>query len=153
MELPQVSISASFLVKQGSWPSLKRTASLHLFKHWGVGSDELPFWVSALCEKFLVSVNAYHFGGIETICNSMVIFRRFSHVKQLPRSLFGLVVVFHEPCEASRISGSIQDDNPKTWQPSKPYSSWWFQIFFIFTPTWGRFPIWLIFFNWVETTN
>ena len=23
---------------------------------------------------------------------------------------------------------------------------WWFQIFFIFTPTWGRFPFWLIFF-------
>ena len=22
------------------------------------------------------------------------------------------------------------------------YSSWWFQIFFIFTPTWGWFPIW-----------
>ena len=30
---------------------------------------------------------------------------------------------------------------------------WWFQIFFIFTPIWGRFPIWLIFFKWVETTN
>ena len=30
---------------------------------------------------------------------------------------------------------------------------WWFQIFFIFTPTWGRFPIWLIFFKGVETTN
>ena len=22
-------------------------------------------------------------------------------------------------------------------------SRWWFQRFFIFTPTWGRFPIWL----------
>ena len=32
-------------------------------------------------------------------------------------------------------------------------SGWWFQIFFIFTPTWGRFPFWLIFFRWVETTN
>ena len=30
---------------------------------------------------------------------------------------------------------------------------WWFQIFFIFTPIWGRFPFWLIFFRWVETTN
>ena len=30
---------------------------------------------------------------------------------------------------------------------------WWFQIFFIFTPSWGRSPFWLIFFNWVETTN
>ena len=30
---------------------------------------------------------------------------------------------------------------------------WWFQIFFIFTPTWGNDPIWLLFFKWVETTN
>ena len=30
---------------------------------------------------------------------------------------------------------------------------WWFQIIFIFIPVWGRFPIWLIFFNRVETTN
>ena len=29
---------------------------------------------------------------------------------------------------------------------------WWFQIFFIFTPM-VRFPIWLICFRWVETTN
>ena len=28
-----------------------------------------------------------------------------------------------------------------------------FQIFFIFTPSWGNDPIWLIFFNWVEPTN
>ena len=33
------------------------------------------------------------------------------------------------------------------------FSRWWFQIFFISTPTWGRFPFWVIFFNWVETTN
>ena len=32
-------------------------------------------------------------------------------------------------------------------------SRWWFGIFFIFTPTWGRFQFWLIFFRWVETTN
>ncbi len=30
---------------------------------------------------------------------------------------------------------------------------WWFQRFSIFTPIWGRFPIWPIFFRWVETTN
>ena len=33
------------------------------------------------------------------------------------------------------------------------FPRWWFQTFFIFTPTWGRFPFWLIFFKWVETTN
>jgi len=32
-------------------------------------------------------------------------------------------------------------------------SRWWFQICSIFTPIWGRFPFWLIFFRWVETTN
>ena len=32
-------------------------------------------------------------------------------------------------------------------------SRWWFQIFFISTPTWGNDPIWLIFFRWVEITN
>ena len=32
-------------------------------------------------------------------------------------------------------------------------TGWWFQIFFIFTPIWGRFPFWLIFVKWVETTN
>ena len=32
-------------------------------------------------------------------------------------------------------------------------TTWWFQTLFIFTPTWGNDPIWLIFFKWVETTN
>ena len=30
---------------------------------------------------------------------------------------------------------------------------WWCHICFIFTPIRGRFPFWLIFFRWVETTN
>ena len=32
-------------------------------------------------------------------------------------------------------------------------SRWWFQIFVVFTPIWGRFPFWLIFFKGIETTN
>ena len=40
------------------------------------------------------------------------------------------------------------------WRQQKTmFSRWWFQIFVIFTPTWGRFRYWLIFFKWVETTN
>ena len=39
------------------------------------------------------------------------------------------------------------------WKWCKSLSRWWFQIFFMFTPTWGRFPIWLIFFKGVKTTN
>ena len=33
------------------------------------------------------------------------------------------------------------------------FTRWWFQTFLIYTPTWGDDPFWLIFFNWVETTN
>ena len=30
---------------------------------------------------------------------------------------------------------------------------WWFHFFKCWPLTWGRFPLWLIFFKWVETTN
>ena len=33
------------------------------------------------------------------------------------------------------------------------YNRWWFQIFFILAPIRGRFPCWLIFFRWIESTN
>ena len=36
---------------------------------------------------------------------------------------------------------------------TRSHSRWCFQIFFIFIPTWGDDPLWLIFFRWVETTN
>ena len=37
--------------------------------------------------------------------------------------------------------------NPISKWPETKFTEarWWFQIFFIFTPIWGRFPIWLIF--------
>ena len=54
----------------------------------------------------------------------------------------------------------LEPQGVKLWGPCwpcfcfKPFTTrWWFQRFFIFTPIWGRFPIWLIFFRWVETTN
>ena len=50
--------------------------------------------------------------------------------------------------------------SPKKWwrvivffRKSFNMTRWWFQTVFIFTPIWGRFPFWLIFFRWVETTN
>ena len=48
-------------------------------------------------------------------------------------------------------SGKIkkQLESQKSWW----FTRWWFQIFFIFTRIMGRFPIWLLFFRWVETTN
>ena len=41
----------------------------------------------------------------------------------------------------------------KIHQVYEGITRWWFQIFFIFTPIWGRFPFWLIFLRWVETTK
>ena len=38
----------------------------------------------------------------------------------------------------------------KSYEPLRILSRWWFQIFFIFTPTWGNDPIWLIFFRWAS---
>ena len=45
---------------------------------------------------------------------------------------------------------------PIWWENKQNFNyttRWWFQILFIFTPTWGNDPIWLIYFRWVETTN
>ena len=41
----------------------------------------------------------------------------------------------------------------KTESSSFSWSVWWFQLFYIFPPIWGRFQFSLIFFNWVETTK
>ena len=38
-------------------------------------------------------------------------------------------------------------------QNHQSISGWWFQTFFMFTPIWGRFPFWLIFFRWVGSTT
>ena len=59
------------------------------------------------------------------------------------------------PCDSMIIAGKqhiprIQYGNCWT---NKLKTRWWFRICFIFIPIWGRFPIWLIFFKGVETTN
>ena len=37
---------------------------------------------------------------------------------------------------------------------TKRFTGWWCRSFFIFTPTWGRFPIWRAYFsNWVSSTT
>ena len=52
-----------------------------------------------------------------------------------------------------RYKGTLFGDRRQLAPLTQTLSRWWFQIFFIFTPTWGRFPFWLIFFKWAETTN
>ena len=59
---------------------------------------------------------------------------------------------FAIPCSAHRTSETILC--LRVTAPTRcDRHDRWFQIFFIFTPIWGRFPFWLIFFKWVETTN
>ena len=56
----------------------------------------------------------------------------------------------------SRYFKSSRNFNSRWCRKSEDILSfrcWWFQIFFIFIPTWGNDPILLIFFKWVETTN
>ena len=59
-----------------------------------------------------------------------------------------------EETTLSRCQKPKKKRGGKTWVDGKRIiPRWWFQIFFIFTPTWGNDPIWLVFFKWVETTN
>ena len=53
------------------------------------------------------------------------------------------------------VTGILSGFRMPTWDYWDVWylARWWFQIFFIFTPIWGRFPFWLIFFKGVETTN
>ena len=41
----------------------------------------------------------------------------------------------------------------EVWPDPENIPRWWFQKKIIFTPTWGRFPFWLILFKGVGTTN
>jgi len=63
-------------------------------------------------------------------------------------------------CQPQMLKESLQYFHSKRilfcyWEVMIPtfWSRWCFQIFFIFTPIWGSFPFWLIFFNWAETTK
>ena len=58
----------------------------------------------------------------------------------------------HRPSDATNEKKAFQGPIPRAASKNHPSkhpkamlnkltrSSWWFQIFFIFTPTWGRFP-------------
>ena len=52
------------------------------------------------------------------------------------------VIKWGTPTLIARMNGTFEGSSLNS------ASGWWFQRFFIFTPIWGRFPIWLIFFRW-----
>ena len=48
---------------------------------------------------------------------------------------------------------SVKNNHWTELQLGQSLARWWFQKKNMFTPIWERFPNWLIFFRWVETTN
>ena len=72
-----------------------------------------------------------------------------------PFYVFGWYEVRNAGCRSSVTNSDTASIHARGSQdiftPGKP--SWWFQTFFIFTPSWGRFSFFLIFFIWVETTS
>ena len=92
----------------------------------------------------------------------LLLCRCFSFSKEIfPGSMFvfGCGISYFQP--TVRIAASISPMHillPKSalqqaLLPKGSLAGWRFQISFIFIPTWGNDPIWLIFFKWVETTN
>ena len=61
---------------------------------------------------------------------------------QLGDSIYIYIYIYHR---SHLFDGNNRNNHWKT------QTRWWFQILFFFTPTWGRFTSWLIFFKWVET--
>ena len=56
--------------------------------------------------------------------------------------------------DSTRVDGQMFKEGLRTFKRFYIISRWWFQIFFIFIPSWGHDPILTnIFFKGVETTN
>ena len=58
---------------------------------------------------------------------------------------FGQFCSDHQPTFISYVHAKCHKNAMTGW--------WQLNYFFVCTPLWGRFPFWLIFFRWVETTN
>ena len=76
----------------------------------------------------------------------------------LPINSSGAKLFSRKTCSEQRDSGLVCCLNSprvsqRIGQKMKDVLGGGFKDFFIFAPIWGRFPIWLIFFRWVETTN
>ena len=60
--------------------------------------------------------------------------------------------VVNHPAESKFVNDDLARNSTicSNKKPSRT-SRWWFQTFFIFTPIWGRFPFWLIFFRYQKS--
>ena len=79
-----------------------------------------------------------------------------STVKLLWNDFFKAItnlLILHNPTGATKKQMSFGGWKQKDFPKDLTFTRWWFPTFFIFIPIWERFPFWLAFFNWVETTN
>ena len=75
-------------------------------------------------------------------------FKRFcSSSISVSHSLFICVQVSHGDVHVVRITMSFDHFWPVRHCKMERETRWWFQIFFIFTPIWGRFPYWRSYFS------
>ena len=87
---------------------------------------------------------------------------RFIYVRQKSHTWFGVLpgnsALKQTNCRLDQLKArfyreSFWDLFFNSFIEIRKWPGWWFQIIFIFIPTWGNDPIWLIFFKGVETTN
>ena len=66
-----------------------------------------------------------------------------------------LTFIYHRNHPTVGMQHVFVSKGPDFWNTPtcQQKTRWWFQIFAIFIPIWGRFPFGLIFFRWVETTK
>ena len=79
--------------------------------------------------------------------------QKTTHSRSLRWDFLGLKLFLTRNWQSDRGELMVWDSNLGI-PPKNPNPSWWqLKYFGIFIPFWGRFPIWLIFFKWIETTN
>ena len=121
-------------------------------------------WTWFLSLRFGMSCNSYILGHF--LCPKKIWFSITTHIPDtfflFPKNdkfLPNLCVSSHSRLRIGRAFHTMEEKKGTRCGKGRgswlfcSSSSWWFQIFFIFIPNWGRFPIWLIFFRRVETTN
>ena len=123
-------------------PKMALLTMIFLFPRWDM---LIPWRVNHLFAKPSFSQTAFRSGGVYGwrgpvplavggACGGLATQSCWSH---------GAGVVFRGMGRLGKMVGTV----------GEIMTGWWFQIFFMFIPTWGNDPIWLIFFKWVETTN
>ena len=119
--------------------------SIYMFSTW-MGLSLAPFWRNP-CRRGLLarrvssqwSLKNHHHCQVSSLCHWSCSVGRFV--------TFQFFIGFFSEHWRKLWNKKIKCKRHRCLRWSKYYSRWWFQRFFIFIPTWGNDPIWLIFFK------